>query len=61
MIGVRIEITVRPTAAPCGVVSVDGGPDRPFAGWLQLLAILGELLPRPGAAAWPEGNGTGDP
>lgn len=44
----RIEIEVRPAPAPCGEVSVDGGQTRPFDGWLQLLAILGELLPQPG-------------
>lgn len=51
---VRIEITVRPAArAPCGEVSVDGGTGRPFSGWLQLLSILGELLPRPEPARGP--------
>lgn len=47
MAGVRIEITVQPARVPCGDVTVDGGGMRPFTGWLQLLSILGELLPRP--------------
>lgn len=42
----RIMICVRPAKALRGEVSVDGGPARPFTGWLQLLSILGELLPR---------------
>lgn len=45
--GMRIEIEVRPASSPCGEVTVDGGRGQPFDGWLQLLAILGEALPRP--------------
>jgi hypothetical protein len=43
----RIEIELRPAPAPCGEVTVDGGRGQPFEGWLQLLAILGDALPRP--------------
>jgi hypothetical protein len=50
---VRIEIRVRPARAPCGEVVVDGGAARPFSGWLQLLSILGEVLPRPGGDGRP--------
>ncbi|WP_300015344.1 hypothetical protein [Pseudonocardia sp.] len=51
----RIQITVRETdRTPCGEVSVEGGCARPFSGWLQLLAILGELLPRPRSDVWRE-------
>lgn len=68
----RIAIDVRPGRAPNGEVSADGGDARPFSGWLQLLAILAELLPRPGtepddlggeleAGAYPYlGQGVGD-
>lgn len=50
----RIEINVGPGRAPCGEVSADRGVAHPFSGWLQLLAILGELLPSPGAMAQPD-------
>lgn len=51
--GMRIEIEVRPAPVPCGEVVVDGAGAQRFDGWLQLLAILGEALPRPTSPSVP--------
>lgn len=42
---VRIEIDAAAAPPPSGEVVVDGAVARPFAGWLELLAILAEALP----------------
>ena len=48
----RIEISVQRGPPPSGVVSVDGGPDLGFDGWLGLLRVLADALhPEPPAGA----------
>ncbi len=44
---VEIEITMASTRPPQGEVAVEGGHRQPFAGWLQLLHILVEVVARP--------------
>lgn len=55
----HIQISVSPNVAPAGEVAVDGGEPQPFAGWLQLLAILAEVLPPPTPAPVGEGAAGG--
>jgi hypothetical protein len=46
----RIEISVEPGPPPSGLVSVDGGPELGFDGWLGLLQRLADALhPQPPA------------
>jgi hypothetical protein len=43
--------------APSGYLEIAGEEDQPFAGWLNLLAVLGETIDRygaPGADGGPE-------
>jgi len=48
---VEIRIWMDTTQPPTGrVVTVEGGPAKPFAGWLQLLSILAGALQPPAAA-----------
>jgi hypothetical protein len=49
----RIAISVQAGPPPSGVVSVDGGPEVGFDGWLSLLRLLADALHAetpPGAA-----------
>jgi len=41
---VRIEIVTDENDPPSGQVFTDGGDRIAFAGWLDLLRVLGELL-----------------
>jgi hypothetical protein len=47
-VDIRICVTVR--QPPSGEVSTDGGEAHPFAGWLQLLKILSDILKPEGTA-----------
>lgn len=59
---VHIEIDAVAATPPSGEVVIDGAPARPFAGWLELLAILAEVLPPSGAeSAGPGLGGQLDP
>ncbi|MDQ1369030.1 MAG: hypothetical protein QOF20_1383 [Acidimicrobiaceae bacterium] len=48
--GVDIRICVTVRQPPSGEVSTDGGEAHPFAGWLQLLKILSDILKPEGTA-----------
>lgn len=52
-----IEISAAPDPPPRGHVRVDGGDPLPFTGWLQLLSILGGILPLPGTDTSGPGDG----
>lgn len=41
---VLIHLQVDAEEPPEGTVGPAGGPLRPFAGWLELLSVLSELL-----------------
>jgi hypothetical protein len=43
---VRIEIVTQENDPPSGQVLTDGGDPIAFAGWLDLLRVLAELLAR---------------
>lgn len=53
-----ITIRVDHRGPPAGEVVVDDGPPMPFAGWLQLLAILAAALPEE-PASWRSAQGLG--
>ncbi len=61
-----IQIWVETGQPPTGRVSAtDGGPARPFVGWLQLLTILAQALPPDAAdreepALRPSGGGAAE-
>ena len=41
----HVELRLRPAADPiAGWLSADGGPDRPFSGYLEFLAALEGVL-----------------
>jgi len=56
-VAVRIEIDAVAATPPSGEVVIDGAPARPFAGWLELLAILTEVLSPAGAESAGPGLG----
>jgi hypothetical protein len=47
----RITIRVDAVGPPAGDLAVDEGTPQPFAGWLELLGILTDLLPSGGRSA----------
>jgi hypothetical protein len=48
---IEVHISMETAQPPTGlVVTVDGEPAQPFAGWLQLLTILAKALRPPPAA-----------
>jgi hypothetical protein len=55
----RIEIDVEPGAPPSGAFSLEGGRARPFAGWLELLRLLGDAIQLESPARVP-GGGVGE-
>lgn len=61
-----IRIWVDACQPPTGrVAAAEGGPARPFVGWLQLLAILAQALQRDGTggddpALRPSGGATAE-
>ncbi len=57
--GVMIRIRVHASQPPCGWAGADGGPAEAFAGWLQLLEILGRLVGGEPGSAPPSGGGGG--
>ena len=44
---VLIKIWIDEPSPPRGRTETEEGEERPFAGWLQLLAMLNELLEQP--------------
>lgn len=44
MAAVLIHLQIDAEKPPVGRVGPAGGPQRPFAGWLELLRALSELL-----------------
>ena len=49
---IEVHISMETAQPPTGhVVTVDGEPAQPFAGWLQLLTILAQALPPPPVAS----------
>ena len=51
-----ITIRVDAVKPPSGALAVDEGPPQPFAGWLELLGILTDLLP---SGDWSSGAAQG--
>jgi hypothetical protein len=58
VVSVVVHIWMETTHPPTGrVVSVEGEPAQPFAGWLELLTILSDALePAPAPLTRPSGT-----
>jgi hypothetical protein len=52
-----ITIWVEDQHPAAGRAGVDGRPPRPFAGWLQLLGLLADLVERQAVSEAPAGLG----
>jgi hypothetical protein len=57
VVSVVVHIWTETTHPPTGrVVSVEGEPAQPFAGWLELLSILADALEPPPPLTRPSGT-----
>jgi hypothetical protein len=56
-----ITIWVEDQHPVAGRAGVDGRPPRPFAGWLQLLGLLADLVERQAGSAAPAAGRGGQP